>query len=208
MVITKQNQLQDLPPMLVLHIKRFHYDPEMGTQKLRRRVTYGSRLQIRSEMVSPSRRDKLPEYLLVGVVYHHGMHTAGGHYTCDVRRQDGQWIRINDTVIKPIAESEVCVSIPSSIAEDTSIGTGSNMDWNGWSHTTEGDAYLLFYMDASLYSTTTITATAATAVKTARLNSNNSHSTLASRKRSVQTTPTLTSTTTASSSSTHQRSRK
>jgi hypothetical protein len=46
MTMTKQNLLQDLPPMLVLHIKRFHYDPEMGTQKLRRRITYGPYLRI------------------------------------------------------------------------------------------------------------------------------------------------------------------
>ncbi|RKP27655.1 hypothetical protein SYNPS1DRAFT_20874, partial [Syncephalis pseudoplumigaleata] len=142
-----ENQLQDLPPMLVLHIKRFHYDPELGTQKLRRRIAY--------EMMAPSRRDKPPTYLLVGVVYHHGQYTAGGHYTCDVRRQDGQWIRINDTVIEPISESDVCVgaATPSSsmgAAEVPSLVHGQG-EWDGWSRTTEGDAYLLFYMDASLY---------------------------------------------------------
>jgi hypothetical protein len=42
------------------------------------------------------------------VVYHHGMLAAGGHYTCDVRRQNGDWIRMDDTSIWSISESDAC----------------------------------------------------------------------------------------------------
>ena len=42
------------------------------------------------------------------MVYHHGKNASGGHYTVDVRRQDGQeWIRIDDTVIRRVRSEDV-----------------------------------------------------------------------------------------------------
>ena len=50
----------------------------------------------------------LPKYLLNAVVYHHGKNASGGHYTVDVRRQDGQeWIRLDDTVIRRVRSEDV-----------------------------------------------------------------------------------------------------
>ncbi|RKP10673.1 hypothetical protein THASP1DRAFT_12520 [Thamnocephalis sphaerospora] len=154
---TKQSLLEKLPPVLVLHLKRFHYDPVAGIQKLRRRIAYDMQFRVRSEMVAPALRGKLPEYTLIGVVYHHGMYAAGGHYTCDVRRQNGQWIRMDDTSMQPVSESDVCKTA-SSAADDASAAGDDGDGWstvasgglNGWSRTTEGDAYLLFYVDSSL----------------------------------------------------------
>lgn len=42
------------------------------------------------------------------VVYHHGLHAAGGHYTSDVRlAQCGGWFSANDTHLKQLAEEQV-----------------------------------------------------------------------------------------------------
>jgi len=50
----------------------------------------------------------LPKYRLISVVYHHGKNASGGHYTVDVRRQDGrEWIRLDDTVIRRVRSEEV-----------------------------------------------------------------------------------------------------
>lgn len=50
----------------------------------------------------------LPKYRLTAVVYHHGKNASGGHYTVDVRRQDGrEWIRLDDTVIRRVRSEEV-----------------------------------------------------------------------------------------------------
>jgi ubiquitin carboxyl-terminal hydrolase 10 len=45
---------------------------------------------------------------LIGVVYHHGKNASGGHYTVDLRRQEGrEWIRVDDTVIRRIRSEDV-----------------------------------------------------------------------------------------------------
>jgi ubiquitin carboxyl-terminal hydrolase 10 len=50
----------------------------------------------------------LPKYRLMGVIYHHGNNASGGHYTVDVRRQEGrEWIRLDDTVIRRIKSEDV-----------------------------------------------------------------------------------------------------
>jgi ubiquitin carboxyl-terminal hydrolase 10 len=50
----------------------------------------------------------MPKYRLFAVVYHHGKNASVGHYTVDVRRQDGaQWIRIDDTKIEPVRAEDV-----------------------------------------------------------------------------------------------------
>jgi ubiquitin carboxyl-terminal hydrolase 10 len=46
-------------------------------------------------------------YQLFGSVYHHGTSLRAGHYTCDVRRQNGEWLHISDTTITPVLENEV-----------------------------------------------------------------------------------------------------
>ncbi|KAI5299398.1 hypothetical protein KEM55_002204, partial [Ascosphaera atra] len=52
-----------------------------------------------------------PRYRLTGVIYHHGKNASGGHYTVDVRRQDGrEWIRIDDTVIRRVRPEDVAAA--------------------------------------------------------------------------------------------------
>ena len=46
--------------------------------------------------------------LLPPVVYHHGKYATGGHYTCDVCHPVcGGWVRIDDSVLKPVSEEMV-----------------------------------------------------------------------------------------------------
>ncbi|CAG8572304.1 993_t:CDS:10 [Paraglomus occultum] len=120
--------IEILPPVLILHLKRFVYDKTGGTQKLQKVVQYSDKLIIHPELISASQRTpKLIEYKLFGVVYHHGSSATGGHYTCDVLRQNDQWLRIDDTVIKPATTEDVVVTESPSKPPDRM-------------------AYLLFYM--------------------------------------------------------------
>jgi len=113
---TKQVFIESLPPVLILHLKRFQYDSSGGTQKIYKRVGYPLELEIPKEVFPPNKRNTillnnkgvLPKYRLVGVVYHHGKNASGGHYTVDVRRQDGrEWIRMDDTVIRRVRPEDV-----------------------------------------------------------------------------------------------------
>ncbi|KAF7186610.1 putative ubiquitin carboxyl-terminal hydrolase 3 [Pseudocercospora fuligena] len=110
----KQVFIDSLPPVLVLHLKRFQYDNSFsGTQKIWKKVGYPLELQIPKEVFPPAKRAQLqisglPKFRLTSVVYHHGKSAAGGHYTVDVLRQDSrEWIRMDDTIIRRIRPEDV-----------------------------------------------------------------------------------------------------
>lgn len=111
----KQVFIEDLPPVLILHLKRFQYDNSFtGTQKIWKKVGYPLELEIPKEVFSPAKRGGFairggtPKYRLTSVVYHHGKSAAGGHYTVDVLREDSrEWVRIDDTIIRRIRPEDV-----------------------------------------------------------------------------------------------------
>jgi ubiquitin carboxyl-terminal hydrolase 10 len=114
---TKTVYIESLPPVLILHLKRFQFDAEGngGTVKIWKKVGYPLELEIPREVFSRQKRNSvlaegggLPRYKLITVVYHHGKNASGGHYTVDVRRQDGrEWIRLDDTVIRRVHADDV-----------------------------------------------------------------------------------------------------
>lgn len=111
---TKQVTIETLPQVLILHLKRFQYDNTGGTQKIWKKVGYPLDLEIPKEVFPQHKRGGLlahgglPKYRLVSVVYHHGKNASGGHYTVDVRRQEGrEWIRLDDTVIRRVRSEDV-----------------------------------------------------------------------------------------------------
>ncbi|KAH8671162.1 hypothetical protein BX600DRAFT_509861 [Xylariales sp. PMI_506] len=115
-VATKQVFIESLPPVLILHLKRFQFDAEgTGTVKIWKKVGYPLELEIPKEVFSRQKRNSLisdgaglPKYRLIAAVYHHGKNASGGHYTVDVRRQDGrEWIRLDDTVIRRVRSEDV-----------------------------------------------------------------------------------------------------
>ncbi|KAF4627752.1 hypothetical protein G7Y89_g10403 [Cudoniella acicularis] len=110
---TKQVFIETMPPVLILHLKRFQYDNAGGTQKIWKKVGYPLELEIPKEVFPRQKRATyahggLPKYRLIAAVYHHGKNASGGHYTVDVRRQDGrEWIRLDDTVIRRVRSEDV-----------------------------------------------------------------------------------------------------
>mgnify|MGYP000932879319 CR=1 FL=1 len=113
-VATKQVFIETLPPVLILHLKRFQFDAEgRGTVKIWKKIDYPLDLEIPREALSRQKRQaigegQLPKYKLISVVYHHGKNASGGHYTVDVRRQDGkEWLRFDDTVLRRVRSEDV-----------------------------------------------------------------------------------------------------
>lgn len=127
---TKQVFIETLPPVLILHLKRFVYDEVGGVQKSSKEVSYGPTIDISDKVLSPTRRMEgvKKKYRLFGVVYHHGRFASGGHYTVDVLRQDqSEWLHIDDTFWTSIAAP--------------SLKTSGDVT----SKRHDGVAYLLFY---------------------------------------------------------------
>ncbi|QPH05440.1 hypothetical protein C2857_003227 [Epichloe festucae Fl1] len=156
---TKQVFIESLPPVLILHLKRFQFDAEgHGTIKIWKKIGYPLELDIPREALSRQRRQiigdgPMPRYKLISVVYHHGKNASGGHYTVDVRRQDGrEWIRMDDTVLRRIHGEDVAKagseedakdihreSSPTSGASTNRFGAmndGDTGDEDGWKQVT------------------------------------------------------------------------
>ncbi|KJZ76845.1 hypothetical protein HIM_03722 [Hirsutella minnesotensis 3608] len=113
-IATKQVFIESLPPVLILHLKRFQFEAEgNGTIKIWKKVGYPLELEIPREALSRQKRQTMgdgamPKYRLISVVYHHGRNASGGHYTVDVRRQDGrEWIRMDDTILRRVRSEDV-----------------------------------------------------------------------------------------------------
>ncbi|KAF7291244.1 Ubiquitin carboxyl-terminal hydrolase [Mycena indigotica] len=93
---SQQVLIEALPPVLVLHLKRFCYDAELtSVVKVGKQIAFGPELEVPEGVMSPGLKQRLASaggvkprrtarYKLFGVVYHHGMSASGGHYTLDV----------------------------------------------------------------------------------------------------------------------------
>ncbi|XP_007531682.2 ubiquitin carboxyl-terminal hydrolase 10 isoform X1 [Erinaceus europaeus] len=110
--ISRRVTLEKLPPVLVLHLKRFVYEKAGGCQKLIKNIEYPVDLEISKELLSPGVKNKNFKchrtYRLFAVVYHHGSSATGGHYTTDVFQIGlNGWLRIDDQTVKVINQYQV-----------------------------------------------------------------------------------------------------
>ncbi|KAI0780469.1 hypothetical protein BD413DRAFT_464067 [Trametes elegans] len=114
---TQQVLIEALPPVLILHMKRFLYDTKVGdVVKVGKQVSFSPELEIGSDLIAPSKRTPQPvRYQLFGVLYHHGPSASGGHYTLDVlhpnrelsERPRPAWIRIDDELVSDVRPEDV-----------------------------------------------------------------------------------------------------
>ncbi|XP_023646555.2 ubiquitin carboxyl-terminal hydrolase 10 isoform X2 [Paramormyrops kingsleyae] len=110
--ISRRVTLEELPPVLVLHLKRFVFEKTGGCQKLVKNIEYPIDLEISKDLLSPGVRNKIFKgqrtYRLFAVVYHHGNSATGGHYTTDVFHIGlNGWLRIDDQAVEVIAQYHV-----------------------------------------------------------------------------------------------------
>ncbi|XP_051024840.1 ubiquitin carboxyl-terminal hydrolase 10 isoform X4 [Acomys russatus] len=110
--VSRRVTLEKLPPVLVLHLKRFVYEKTGGCQKLVKNIDYPVDLEISRELLSPGVKNKNFKchrtYRLFAVVYHHGNSATGGHYTTDVFQIGlNGWLRIDDQTVKVINQYQV-----------------------------------------------------------------------------------------------------
>ena len=109
-VIRKQT-IERLPPILLLHLKRFFYDKNGGLLKVDKKVHFKTDLIIDQKWLSESAENYTLDqrsYKLFAVVYHHGLKATGGHYTADVFHIGlRSWLHFDDQTIYPIKLQEV-----------------------------------------------------------------------------------------------------
>ena len=108
---SRQQALETLPPILILHLKRFVYDKNGGSKKLDRKMDFKSDLVIPKDIMSKTSKKYSHlqrTYKLFAVVCHHGERATGGHYSADVFHIGmSSWLRIDDQNIKTVSHSDV-----------------------------------------------------------------------------------------------------
>lgn len=117
---TKRLEIERLPPVLILNLKRFTFFRQGDS------FDYGKITKpvlINDDLTFNVAGSKVSHYAPFGVIYHHGMDISRGHYTADVKVK-GQWYSIDDEQVVPVDSDHV-------------VGRGTNKG--------SQSAYMVFY---------------------------------------------------------------
>ena len=112
----KQVTLEELPVILILHLKWFDYKLD-GCSKIVKSVEFPIDLKLDSKFLSPNAVKKLnpkqKHYKLFAVTYHDGKEATKGHYVTDAFHVGyGGWVRYDDSSLKGVSESNVLKPTP------------------------------------------------------------------------------------------------
>lgn len=107
---SRRISLEELPLMFIFHLKYFVFDRKGGSQKLHKEIEIPVDLEIPRDIISNSKvvaLSNMRRYKLHAIVYHHGRHAAGGHYTAAVHHGNPcGWVHFDDNQIKTINMNE------------------------------------------------------------------------------------------------------
>ncbi|XP_065675118.1 ubiquitin carboxyl-terminal hydrolase 10-B-like [Hydra vulgaris] len=107
---SRKLSIEELPLVLIFHLKYFVYDRTGGSQKIYKAIDIPVDLEIPKDVLSPSLKVSLNErqYRLYAVIHHHGKHAAGGHYTASVHHSSPfGWVNFDDNMIKTLNVNQV-----------------------------------------------------------------------------------------------------
>ncbi|XP_014280566.1 ubiquitin carboxyl-terminal hydrolase 10 isoform X1 [Halyomorpha halys] len=102
----QQHYLEELPNVLILHLKCFHYK-QQSCHKIVKALEFPVDLKIDPKLVSNKNKSsvKMRQYKLFAVVYHDGKEASKGHYLADTFHVGSSgWIRYDDAVVKTVTE--------------------------------------------------------------------------------------------------------
>lgn len=103
--------LEQLPPVLILHLKWFSYNQSGGLQKNAKQVDFPADLELNRDLLSPSARQRPASqrhYKLFAVVSHLGGRAVGGHYVADIYHPGlNTWVHCDDSNVFALSLNKV-----------------------------------------------------------------------------------------------------
>ncbi|XP_047535105.1 proline-rich extensin-like protein EPR1 isoform X1 [Vanessa atalanta] len=103
----QQLSLEQLPVVLLLHLKCFQLDAEGHTAKIVKNIDFPIDLKIDPKIMSSKHTTKQRLYKLFAVVYHEGVEAVKGHYLTDTFHGQAGWIRYDDSTVTQVTDSQV-----------------------------------------------------------------------------------------------------
>uniref|UniRef100_A0A8D3BYB3 Ubiquitin carboxyl-terminal hydrolase n=1 Tax=Scophthalmus maximus TaxID=52904 RepID=A0A8D3BYB3_SCOMX len=133
---TKKLDLWSLPPVLVVHLKRFSYSRYMR-DKLDSLVDFPLRdLDMSEFLINPNAGPC--RYDLIAVSNHYGG-MGGGHYTAYANnKDDGKWYNFDDSSASPANEDQIVVSVLLYIQPERKTASASSSSTQGASSSASG----------------------------------------------------------------------
>jgi len=101
--------IEQLPPILIIHLKCFLYDETDGIRKVNKSINYTVNLTLPKNILTESaRKNSYDRYKLFAVEYHQGDHATKGHYITDVFHPGLQgWLRFDDGNVQVVTSNQV-----------------------------------------------------------------------------------------------------
>ncbi|CAH4032883.1 proline-rich extensin-like protein EPR1 isoform X1 [Pieris brassicae] len=103
----QQLSLEQLPVVLLLHLKCFQLDAEGHTAKIVKNIDFPIDLKIDPKIMSCKHTTKQRLYKLFAVVYHEGVEAVKGHYLTDTYHGQAGWIRYDDSTVTQVTDAQV-----------------------------------------------------------------------------------------------------
>ena len=108
---SKHMEIESLPPILILHLKRFTHDQSAVDDfvKNSKQIEFELQLVIDGTMLSPDcKQVNDRNYRLIAIVHHKGNQASNGHYISDIFHPVLKtWIRCDDGILMPRDEKSV-----------------------------------------------------------------------------------------------------
>ncbi|CAF3573410.1 unnamed protein product [Rotaria socialis] len=101
--------IEQLPPILIIHLKCFLYDETDGIKKVNKPISYTVNLTLPKGILTEQAKKQYHErYKLFAVEYHQGDHATKGHYITDVFHPGLQgWLRFDDATVNVVTSHQV-----------------------------------------------------------------------------------------------------
>ncbi|CAF1176623.1 unnamed protein product [Adineta steineri] len=101
--------IEQLPPILIIHLKCFLYDESDGTKKINKSINYTVNLTLpKNILTEQAKKHSFERYKLFAVEYHQGERATDGHYITDVFHPGLQgWLRYDDGNVHVVTSSQV-----------------------------------------------------------------------------------------------------
>lgn len=105
----QQLSLEQLPVVLLLHLKCFQLDADGHTAKIVKNIDFPIDLKIDPKIMSSKLKytSKQRIYKLFAVVYHEGVEAVKGHYLTDTFHGQVGWIRYDDSTVTQVSDAAV-----------------------------------------------------------------------------------------------------